>query len=176
MTRKYPAWLLLLASMLLIFGGYHAWLRWTVLGNLPGDLGVRWVREVTVEPGFPSWLITDTAGYVLYDLDDATIARLERDGLAALRDATVPRSADDAQPRRQYLPWTATPLPAQWTAYTPEGRGFWSGLVHADFSPDFERRFLAAAREPGSFYTFNGHGDMLMVMPRLRIAVLTWWH
>ena len=164
------------AVMLLIVGAYHAWLQWRFLDDLPRDIGVRWVKEITVEPGFPMWLITSTAGYVLYELDDATIARLESGGLSSLREALVPRGADDSEQRRHYLPWTTTPLPARWTAYTPEGRGFWSGLVYSSFSQDFEHRFLASVKEPGSFYTFNGHGDMLMVMPKLRIAVLTWWH
>lgn len=168
--------MMVFAMMLLILGVYRSWLWWMVLDELPRDIGVRWIKEITVEPGFPTWLITSTAGFVLYELDDATIARLESGGLSSLQEALVPRGADEVEQRRHYLPWTATPLPARWTAYTPEGRGFWSGLVYSDFSPEFERRFLAAATEPGSFYTFNRHGDMLMVMPKLRIAVLTWWH
>jgi len=174
--RKHGVLLGAFASILLAVGAYHGYLWSTVLDDLPKGIGVRWVKEITLEPGFPAWLITDTAGYVLYELDDATVENLERGGLSSLRDALVPRGAEATEVRRHYGAWTATPLPAKWTAYTPEGRGFWSGLVYSRFSPEFERRFLAAARAPGSFYTFNGHGDMLMVMPQLRIAVLTWWH
>ena len=164
------------AVMLLIVGAYHAWLWWAVLDFLPRDIGVRWVKEITIEPGFPTSWITTTAGYVLYELDEATVEKLESGGLSSLRGALVPRGADQTEQRRHYLPWAGTPFPAAWTVYTPEAGGLWSGLAFSQFSPGFERRLVASVREPGSFYTFNGHGDMLVVIPKLHIAVLTWWH
>jgi hypothetical protein len=179
MIRGMPSRRMLLwssAIFLLPLFAYQAWLWSTALDFLPRPIGVRWIKEFTVEPGFPTWLITRTDGYVLYELDDQTITSLQRSGISYLKEALVPRDGDLAQVRRQYVPWMASPLPARWTQYTPEGRGLFSGLVYGHFSREFEQRFLDAVRAPGSFYTYNGHGDVLLVLPSLRLAVFAWTH
>ena len=165
-----------LLGVLMVLGAYHAWLWSTALDYLPKPIGVNWIRDITIEPGFPTWLITDTDGFILYELDDRTIANLERSGLSYLKDALVPRDGDLDHVRRHYQPWNASPVPAQWTQYTAEARGLFSGLAYGHFSRRFEQQFLDAVKSPGSFYTYNGHGDILLVVPKLRLAVFAWTH
>ena len=178
-TMKSARNLLLIAvAALLIFCGYQWYLRSKAFGALPTSIGVEAIKEIRLVPGFPQWLVFGSSGYFLYEIDEKTALHIQQAGLSYLNGASLsPRFLDNdpQESRRQFRSWSASPLLPELTAYTPEGRGFWSGLVHARFSPEFERQVLTAAREPGAYYTSNHHGDILVVMPKLRIAIFSWY-
>lgn len=175
LQRRWAKFVAAVALLVTLVLGYHWYIRHKAVSLLPLDLGVESVSEATFEPGFPEWLLFGNSGFFLYKLDDQTVVNLERSGLSYLRSASMPRTEGrNIEPRSHYQAWESTPLPTALTAVTPEGRGLWSGLIHARFSPAFEAQVLEAATSPGSYYSSNAHGDMLLVMPKLRVAIFTW--
>lgn len=114
----------------------------------------------------------EACGGAVFRLTDETLAALESDGLAYLKDARTGRG-DAASPQEHhftYEPWQLTPVPPNWVS-----EGSWPGMHCLRWLVGTSvREIIAAAKEPGSFFSTK-HESWIALIPKLRIVVFTYY-
>lgn len=115
----------------------------------------------------------EACGGVVFRLSDETAAQLETRGLAYLGSARIGRG-DKNGPNETYgiyQPWQETPVPSTWIGDGRWATGFGclkEGARHFDADAVYR-----AVREPGAYFTI-GHESEMVIIPRLRLLVLTY--
>lgn len=110
-------------------------------------------------------------GAAIFHLAPETARKIVQDGLSffdgAPEDALVPRGARGGQ---RYSAWQETPAPANWF-----GDGRLSTLFScASFGETLTRDIVAEAKSPGSYFTFRGSTELL-VLPARNMIVFTYF-
>ena len=115
----------------------------------------------------------EACGAVVFQMSQHTVDAIAKNGAAFFETARQGRGYSKGHPLSHYYsyePWQETPLPSGWI-----GDGIWSlGLHCARLDRALVQRMAAAAREPGSYYTTKSEAQ-LVVIPRLKLIVFTYF-
>ncbi|MFZ5521697.1 MAG: hypothetical protein ACOZD0_10895 [Pseudomonadota bacterium] len=106
--------------------------------------------------------LREGCGLVVFRLQPATLERLRRDGLPALRDATQGRDGDGYH---RYAAWQAGPA-----ARDDDGPRLLRGWSCIDDEPTVLREVSRALDTPGAWFT-TGHEQDLVIVPALGVLV-----
>jgi hypothetical protein len=141
-------------------------------GMLPAELQTVGLANVSRETSRLGMMFTfdryKSCGGATFSLTWRTLRAIKARRLASFDQARASRRVTNRGYRLAYSPWRETPVPAQLTDLGP-----WLGLNCMGW-PWERRRILAAAREPGSYFTTTSNAELL-VIPRLGIAVFTFY-
>jgi len=110
----------------------------------------------------------ESCGAAIFNLSDKTLADIERSGLAYLQTSRQPPGGDTSY---EYANWQETPIPKEWIN---KDSVLWSGLGCVNLDRSFVLKLYDAADSPGSYFTTNRVAT-LVVIPRLKVAVYSWW-
>lgn len=115
-----------------------------------------------------------TCGGFAFRLSDDTAAKIEADGVTRLQSARAGRGyrSEKEESYYSYEPWRQTPVPTSWA-----GDSTWAMSLgcFGDDTREFDTNVVfKAAREPGSYLT-TGRKIELLVIPRLRLVVGTYY-
>jgi hypothetical protein len=114
----------------------------------------------------------EACGGAIFKLTQLNVTAIEHQGLNFFQMARQGRGypeGDRLHSFYSYEPWQQTPLPAAWAS-----EGTWLGLACMRLGFGLTRSITNAAREPGSYFTLKRSGAMLLVIPRLKLAVYTY--
>lgn len=113
-------------------------------------------------------------GGAAFQLSDAAAAQITKQGLALLGSARIGRGYKNSPEEyyATYQPWQETPVPSPWM-----GDGIWAagfGCLKDDARHFDADAVYRAVREPGAYFT-TGPETELLIIPRLRLVVLTYF-
>ena len=149
------------------------WAYLTVLAALFYRAAIPEQLELT--HSFPTRGSDGSCGGAIFSLTDKAALSIETHGRDALNDAVRGRGyLDPSTPRFHqytYRPWQETPLPRDWTS-----EGTWAGLHCMGLSANDARTITSAAKAAGSYFTTAAPTTMLLVIPKLRLAVYTYFN
>ena len=175
-----PRTLLLLAGGIVVAAvlGWHVVETRFYRAALPAEIGLSFDFATTGSNvsvlGAVFLFDRKACGGAIFDLTDTTVAAIRERGMDFLKDARQGRGYADNADRLfynySYGPWQPTPLPQEWTS-----GGMWYGLDCMGLGTAIGQSIVEAAKTPGSFYT-TGSSKTLLIVPSLKIAVLTYTH
>lgn len=186
--QKPPLWLgmktLGPGALLLLAGGvvFAAVLYWQIFETqfyraaVPPEIGLTFDFAATGSNTTLSDVLSiaplKACGGAIFKLTDTAVKAIEEGGLNLFQNARQGRGYPDKLDRSfhyySYRPWQTTPLPSEWTS-----KGPWLGLNCMGLRNNVIRSILDAAQKTGSFYT-TGQDKMLLVVPNLQMAILTY--
>jgi hypothetical protein len=171
-------------ALLLLVGGVvvAAVLSWHVFETrfyraaIPAEIGLAFDFATTDSNTTLSDLLSiaplKACGGAIFKLTDTAVTLISERGLDFLKDARQGRGYTDKVDRSfhyySYMPWQATPLAPEWTS-----NGAWLGLNCMGLRNSVIRSIVKAGEASGSFYT-TGQSKMLLVVPSLEMAILTY--
>jgi hypothetical protein len=146
---------------------YSAWslFEWDwYLGIVPSRIGTTYPIHISGDSGF-----REGCGAAVFRLDEATTLKVEVEGVRFLNTARQSRKSKDAY--HTFEEWKPTPHPGD---VTDDQSILTYGLMCSGAWHSLSQRLEDAVRAPGSFYAF-GPEKVIVVIPSLRMAVLSWY-
>lgn len=143
-----------------------AWMSWRLIltshysGMVPVELEI--VDIVAVHEDFTPYS-TKGCGVAVFQMSQATKARLVSQGITALKNATQARESEG--PLYRYSEWATTPIPPAWVR-----EGSW--MMCPDIGRGLHRIIVDVARKEGSFFATLPEGE-LVVIPELELIVFS---
>ena len=115
----------------------------------------------------------EPCGGVAFQLSRTTVGSIEAQGIKFFHNVRQGRGVQEFGDRIahefNYAPWQPTPLPYEWTRNVA-----WRGLDCTGWVPSaFGTKILTEVEQAGSYYT-TAPSKLLLVLPRIKMLVLTY--
>jgi hypothetical protein len=154
--------------LLLPFFGYEAFQYYWYSLVLPSQIQITYPVSIGDESGF-----REGCGVAVFKVSDKTIEAIQKEGLkffdAATQGRGYPKPSEPLSfsDYHTYDTWKETPVPPSWVS---EGSWFRCSVIRDDVA----REIIKAAKLPGSFYTTQPEGQLL-VIPSLGYVVFSYY-
>lgn len=161
-SKSVAAMALVLVALSAAWGAFEY--RWYA-SIIPAEIGISHSVEISGQSG-----IREGCGAAIFRMDEATAARIAREGMGFLAGARQSRGHDDAYHR--FEEWKPTPVRRRPGASAGESALF-AALGCSDADTGLRSDIRRSLEAPGSYYA-DGPEKVLLLVPDKRLIVLTY--